>query len=793
MRNRILTYIILCIFLLTAVEVLASYEKKCYLTTRAPSSIQIDGRLIDLSWTSVNWNDDFIQADPNEFEKPTEHTLFGILYDDEAVYIGFRCYDSAPTLIDRKLRRRDSYVSTDRVIINIDSRSDQQTAFSFGLSSGGIMTDIYYYMDGDGMDDSWDPVWMGATSIDDSGWVAEIKIPYTALRFSPADRYQWGFNAVREIARKNEVDKWVVKPRKESGFVSRFGILDGIENIPQPFNMEVLPYGLSRYSSTSEKVGGDFSAGVDLKYSLNSGFVVDATVNPDFGQVEADPAVLNLGVFETYYPEKRPFFLEGSAFFDSELFYSRRIGARPQYFEPEGDIISSPEYTTILGAVKITGKNSQGISLGLMEAVTDREYAIVEDDNGNRSEELLEPYTNFFVARLMKDVLKKNSHIGFMATAVNREMGMSAYTGGFDWNLNFKNNAYNFSGETAYSDRGDNPTNRESGLGIYSEFRKSSGKHLFYLEGGTLSPGLEVNDMGFLRRADLTELSEGYTFRIQNPTWIFRKAWMGIDKGNAWNYDNLSLENYLGTWFNFQFMNYYWFNVGFNHNFERYDDLITRGGPPIRHPANDNFWLWTNTAENKKVWAGFNIWSGKNVENAWWNGYYVELLVNPIERMETSLAIATERLFDDAQWVENVTDINDSTHYLFAPLMQKTYSITWRASYNFNRDMSLQLYAQPFNAVGDFKGVVELAAPKTYEFNPYPTDTNYDFNWTNLNSNLVFRWEYAPGSILYIVWNRGMSDYHESYNFDYSYNIQNLALVEPDDIFMIKINKWFDF
>jgi hypothetical protein len=181
------------------------------------------------------------------------------------------------------------------------------------------------------------------------------------------------------------------------------------------------------------------------------------------------------------------------------------------------------------------------------------------------------------------------------------------------------------------------------------------------------------------------------------------------------------------------------------------------------------------------------------VENAWWNGYYVELLVNPIERMETSLAIATERLFDDAQWVENVTDINDSTHYLFAPLMQKTYSITWRASYNFNRDMSLQLYAQPFNAVGDFKGVVELAAPKTYEFNPYPTDTNYDFNWTNLNSNLVFRWEYAPGSILYIVWNRGMSDYHESYNFDYSYNIQNLALVEPDDIFMIKINKWFDF
>ena len=708
-----------------------------------------------------------------------------------------QCFDNNPDLIERKVRRRDDWTSADWVYVDIDSRNDKQTAFGFALNAGGTMMDIYFYNDGHS-DDSWDAVWEGRTSIDDSGWTAEFRIPYTALRFPPAEEYTWGFNIGREICRKNEEIWWVVIPREDAGFVSKFGTISGMRNIPQPFNLEAVPYINNKYSNTSETDGFEYGAGLDLKYSLNSGLILDATINPDFGQVEADPAVLNLGVFETYYPEKRPFFVEGAAFFETpfQLFYSRRIGSQPGYYEFDDDeeIVDSPDNTTIISAAKMTGKTANGISIGIIEAVTAREYAVVEDGEGNERDGIMEPYTNFLVTRIMKDLWTGNSSVGFMATAKNREEGMSAYVGGVDWNLKLLDNNYELIGQLLASDRGENFDTRESGYGFNIEFGKEGGKHHFFNIDYTMkSPDFYINDMGYNRRSDQIFLNLDYWHKTMEPMGIFRRTWVGLEHWRGWNYDKNVLDNGVSFWVNLQYLNYYWTNFGAHYNFQRYDDLGTRGGPLIKPPDNMGYWVWCSTNQSRKVYTGINFWGGQNTSESWWGGAYWDLVVKPIDRLETSIGVHFDRMFDENQWVDNIEDESDSTHYVFGRLMQETAILTVRASYSFTRDISFQFYAEPFNGVGKFKEYIELAEPGTYKFKPYEVDENYDYNWKNLNLNAVFRWEFSPGSTIFIVWSRGMSDEEYPGDFNYRDNFNRLVYAEPDDIFMVKINKWFNY
>ena len=771
---------------------------KVFNITRTDNPPRLDGRLDDPAWKNANWTDDFLQQEPDRFAAPTENTVLKMLYENEALYIGIRCYDSEPGLIKTTLRRRDESPPADWIIVELDSRNDNQTAFLFKLNAGGLMRDVYMYDDGNQLDDSWDAVWEGKAAVDDSGWVAEMKIPFTALRFPPLEKQTWGLSVRRNIHRKNEELSWVVFPREDNGYVSNFGELRGIENIPQPFNLEILPYCYSKYQDTDRKTGFSADIGGDVKYNLSSGVILDATINPDFGQIEADPSVLNLGVFETWYPEKRPFFLEGASIFETPytMFYSRRVGREPGYYEleDEEELVSKPENTTIINAMKITGKTSKGVSFGIMEAFTNREYAVVEDEDGNRREKQIEPYANYFVGRINKDIWEGNSSIGGIFTALNREEGMSAYTGGFDWNLYFNDSDYNLNGQLAFSDRGDSPVERESGYALDVEFEKSGGKHHgFEFEFEAKSPDFNIQDMGYLERADEIECYAEYLFRTREPVGIFRQTISGIETWQDWNFDGDHISNGIGFWTNLRYLNYWDTNFGVHYNFPRYSDLETRGGPLLRPPANYGGWFWGGTDWNKNFRVSINFWGGENTSRSWWWGGYIQFTYRPIDRMETSLSIQHDQSFDENQWVDNIEDANDSTHYAFGRLNLREWNLTARLSYNFTRDMSLQLYLQPFNAVGKYSEYVELAEPGTYKFHPYDPGDDYDFNEKELNFSAVFRWEYAPGSAIFAVWNRGMYDDSHPGRFDIIDNIEGLVKAESDDIFMIKVNRWFNF
>ena len=793
------------ILLLLSVFIGSSFaDSKRYEITRAEVPPIVDGRIDDYSWSQANVTDEFLQNEPDRFSPPTEYTCLKMLYDDEAIFIGVRCYDSHPEFIHAPIQRRDESPPADYVAVFFDSRNDNQTAFYFKVNAGGLMRDIYYYNDGNWSDDSWDAVWEAETTIDDSGWVAEMRIPYTSLRFPPAKEQVWGMNVVRNIHHKNEEDRWVVHPREENGYVSKFGDLVGIRDIPQPFNLEVLPYINTKYENTDDKTGMTSGAGANIKYSLSSSVILDAAFNPDFGQIEADPSVLNLGVFETYYPEKRPFFLEGATLFDTPytLFYSRRIGHQPCYYDLNDDeeMIEQPDNTTILSAFKITGKNADGISFGILEVVTDREYGSVENDTGEKYDRIIEPYSNFLVGRLKKDVLAGNSSIGIMTTALNRENGIGAYSGGFDWNLYFHGNDYTLSGQAVASDRGDPDEDRESGYAVNIDLEKMGGKHHgFEIDLEAKSPDFNISDMGYMERDDEIDYDAGYYYVTREPAGKFRQTWSGISTWQGYNYNGDYIENGFGPWFNFQWMNYWWTNFGCHYNFERFNDTDTRGGPVMRPPANYGYWFWGSTDQNKSFYLDTNFWGGESTSKSWWGGAYLQGTFRPFSRLEASLLIQYERMFDENQWVDNIDDDADSTHYVFGRLDNRTWKLTARLSYNFNRDMSLQFYAQPFITVGKYGEYIELAAPRTYTFKPYNyVDENgnpesADFNVKELNMNLVYRWEYAPGSAIFLVWNRGMYDDLNEGRYDMNNNIADLANAKGNDIFMLKINKWFDF
>ena len=795
----IMRWLVLFIFLSfsTTAAVLCA-EGKVFEITRTNYELKVDGFLKEEAWNSANWIDDFLQNEPDRFNQPSERTVVKMLYDDEAIYIAFRCYDSEPGSIKGSLRRRDEDPPSDKVGIGIDSRNDNQTAFAFLINASGLMRDLYIFDDGNDEDDSWDAVWEGNVSIDDEGWTTEMKIPFSTLRYAPSDKHTWGVYFIRYIHRTNEEITWTVYPRDKAGFVSLFGELKGIEDIPQPFNLEVLPYTFGKYCNTEDEKGSSFGIGADIKYSLSSGVILDAAINPDFGQVEADPSVLNLSVFETYYPEKRPFFLEGAALFETPytVFYTRRIGKQPSYYDclDDEEIVSQPDYTTILGAAKVTGKTADGLSFGIIEAVTDREYATVENEDGERREMLLEPYTNYFVSRFVKDIWEGNSSVGVINTAMNRESGMSAYTGGIDWNLYFNDNDYNTNGQIVFSNRGDTPDERDNGYALEVEFEKAGGKHHgFDFEFAAVSPDFNIWDMGYLSRNNEISAYAEYLFRTREPVGIFRRTISGLETWQGWNYDGTHISNGVGLWTNLRYLNYWDTDFGVSYNFERYSDLETRGGPLLKPPANYGFWFWGGSDWRNNIRPEINFWGGKNASRSWWWGVWVGLTCRPIERMKVEIYFMHDRTFDENQWVDNIDDDSDSTHYVFGRLDRRTWELTLRLSYNFSRNMSLQIYTQPYNSIGDYLEYVELAEAGTYKFQPYDLEDNEDFNWKSMNFNAVFRWEYAPGSVIYAVWNRGMEDEEYPARFDAAANFSHLLNAPGNDIFMLKVNKWFDF
>ncbi|HLP61948.1 MAG TPA: DUF5916 domain-containing protein, partial [Candidatus Deferrimicrobium sp.] len=591
MKRNLFFLVILTFVILIPMEIKA--EKRIYTTKRVGDiSPIIDGRLSDPVWDTVEWGSDFIQGSPYDGQKPSQETSFKIVYDDKNLYIGIRAFDTEPEKIDKRLARRDRFAG-DWVEINIDSYFDHRTAFSFTITAAGVKGDEAISNNGNNWDSSWNPVWYAETGIDKLGWTAEMKIPFTQLRFANKEKHVWGIQVNRRLFRKEERSHWQRIPADAPGWVHLFGELHGLEGIKAPKQVELLPYLVSKYETFAKEEGNPFATGnatrftggLDGKIGVTGDLTFDFTVNPDFGQVEADPSEVNLTAFETFFSEKRPFFIEGKNILDfritnkggefssDNLFYSRRIGSLPHYFPAldNHEFIDMPINTDIIGAAKLTGKTKTGWSLAVLESITAKEKAEI-DSFGQRRQETVEPFSNYFALRLQKDYRNGDTQLGGMFTAVNRNIDdpaldflhRSAYTGGIDFEHSWKKKTYYLIIKTLFSHvRGSKEAILETqessrryyqrpdaehisvdpertsltGYGGTISAGRGGGGHFLYSAGVTWrSPGLELNDVGYLRTADRVMQWSWLGYQTLNPVSIFRSINVNFNQGKVWDF-----------------------------------------------------------------------------------------------------------------------------------------------------------------------------------------------------------------------------------------------------------------
>jgi len=827
----------------------------------------IDGKGDGAVWQQVEWSDDFIQREPNEDSLPSQKTSFKILYDDNNVYVLIRAYDTNPGKIVTRMARRDDQQG-DMVGIFIDSYYDKLSAFCFFVSAAGVKSDFIQTNDGN-TDNTWDPVWYARTSIDKEGWTAEMRIPLDQLRFSGQNEHIWGLEVARNLSRLQESSVWKQVPKSANGTVSLFGELKGINGIKPRRQKDIMPYMVAKTESYQKDNANPYSkghesklgVGLDGKMGITNDFTLDFTINPDFGQVEADPSQVNLSSFETYFNEQRPFFIEGrdvmnfqltmgnNGYSSDNLFYSRRIGRQP-HFSPDGDYVKNEENTRILGAFKLSGKTKDGLSLGILESVTDKMYALTTTNNVE-SKVAAEPFTNYFVSSVMQDINKGNTRFGGEITATNRDLTdpslknllpSAAYTGGLRFEQNWQNRKYTLLLATEFSEingsvpaindlqkssvhyfqrpdahylKYDSTRTSLSGTGGSAVFLKQGEGHWRYLFWiNWRSPGLDLNDVGYLRKADDIFQVAWASYRLWKPTNLYRYLNFETNQWTGWDFGGRSTFKGGNVGFNSQLKNYWYVNSGFGYDGPNIDDYVLRGGPSLKLPG-DIFWnISVSSDERKKFNYGFyyNLNSGFN-KGFQFIDYGINLNYRPVDAVKITMNPDYQYGYNDMQYVTTV-----SGKYIMARIDQKIFRASFRVEYYPRPDMSIQYYGQPFifsakyskfkrvsnSMASDYNDRIRLystselqLANNTYTAvesgtNATPiTFDNPDFKDFAFLSNLVFRWEYVPGSTVYLVWSQNRYDSDQMAAFNFSKDFSNIYKVYPHDIFMIKFSYRF--
>lgn len=836
----------------------------------------LDGRLDDPVWEQVPWSGDFVQRDPDDGAPPTAQTRFKVLYDDEALYFAFRAFDE-PGLATSMLARRDWFPG-DWIEVNIDSRGDKRTAFSFTYSLSGTRGDEYVSKNGDNWDGSWDPVWSGRSHLDEQGWTAETRIPFSQLRFDGAPDQTWGLQVQRRLFRAEERSTWQRIPKDAGGWVNNFGELRGIRGLKPGRRIELLPYGVAKAETYASEPGnpfrdgssGDFDLGLDGKIGVGSDFNLDLTVNPDFGQVEADPSEVNLTAYETYFSEKRPFFIEGAdilslpvapavaggEFTSDVLFYSRRIGKRPSY-QPDladGESASMPDNTSIVGACKLSGKTAGGLAVGVLESVTARERAEI-DSAGERRRDTVEPATNYFVGRTTQEWRGGQTAVGAMLTSVARNirdehlefLRREAWTGGLDLRHEFHDRDFRLEvrlfgshlrgsptaialaqkSSARYFQRPDNdhaaydPT-RTSLNGHAGSLLFTRTSHQSRLAGQTgvawRSPGFEINDLGYMRAADEINQFTWGTYARRNPFWVFNYWQFNANQWLDWDWGGQLLRKAVNVNNNAGFRNqcsYYW---GLTRRLASISNTELRGGPSSRWPGRwtANAQLNSDTRRALRASVGGGFIKGDDRSRNYAYGF-TSLTYRPNNALQMTLEPTYERDLNDLQYV-GTRDFAGQDRYLFGHLDQRTLSLVMRLDYCLTPSLTLQFYGAPFVSAGryrDFKRITDPRADRYadrfHSFAPdeisreaggdYAVDENADgttdyaiddpdFNVREYRSNLVARWEYAPGSTLFLVWSQGRSSCLGTGDFDLRGDLDGLFATHPDDVFLIKFNRW---
>lgn len=802
------TYCALLLFFLSLFSL--SAQEKNVRAYRISSGINIDGVLSEKEWENAEPAKNFTQRDPKEGAPESERTEIKILYDDEYIYFGCMMYDSEPGKITARLARRDNEVESDEISIRLDTYHDHLTCYEFSLLASGTMVDILQYNNGETEDYSWNAVWEAKTLITDKGWSAEIKIPIKELRFdnSVTDKI-WGINFVRIISRKHEYSMWRFIPKNQSGIISNYGHLTGINSINSSTRLEVLPYVLNSFRRKPAEPyesykSYDYNTGLDIKYGLSSNYTLDVTVNPDFGQVEADPEVLNLTTFETFYPEKRPFFIEGTQILkfsgfggDDGLFYSRRIGKKPGEEITLNDfeqIKSFPENTTILAAAKVTGKNSSGFSFGALNAITKDEYAkTVNTINMQEREILVEPMANYSVIRFNQDFMK-NSTIGGIVTSVVRKKNMPAYTAGVDWKIRTNDNLFMADGFLALSSTYEK-TNKEKLTGGAGRLTlaKVGGDHwLYQISTDFTGKEYNINDVGFFRRPNDHGSQVEIIYKDEVVGSWYRYLYIGADYGIRDNFDKVNL--YRNSTFEFEtcFLNYWVFYGNVTYNFGLYDDRETRGNGLYRKPKSYNLSSTLNTNSTNDIVLQLTASYSKNDRSS--DNYAITPKINlkPASNIEVLVGLGYQRYNNYESFVANTYGNGDypAIHTIFANRNTNEYNLNVTGSFTFMRNLTLELYSQLFFARGHYKQFKELVNAETFVDYNYPD--NQDFNRNTFRLNSVLRWEYLPGSTIYLVWSQFRGYFDKIYDSSIGDNIEDTFITRPDNAITLKISYWIN-
>ena len=810
---------------------------------RATTPPVIDGRDDDPVWRIAPPITAFTQWQPTEGRDPRFRTEAKVAYDAANLYVFVRAFDPHPDSIIKILERRDTFTPSDMIWLFVDSYHDRRTGYEFGVNAAGVKIDQAVY-DGGREDVAWDAVWDAATRIDSLGWTAEFRIPLSQMRYNGDRMHAFGFTIDRDIYRYNERVSWPRFSQAKPDMLSQLGTLYGLDDLNAPAHLEALPYMVSknasqlannRYSDRSDvTVGGDF------KYRVASNLTVDGTINPDFGQVEADPAVLNLTAYESFFDERRPFFVAGRGLFrfdvncnqvncSSEgLYYSRRIGRTPELAGTYGDTVPQ-QPTTILGAAKLLGRFPTGTTLGVLDAVTERA--------ASPGDTTFEPRTNYGVVRLMQDFRNGASNVGAMVTAVNRQtdqwsspfLASGAYAAAVDFRHRFLHNDYEVGGSLDHSlvdgsrqaiyavqtDAVHYYQRPDAGLPLDSmrtsldgnaeEFRfdKVGGQHLMFESAyQRRSAGFEINDLGYLRRADQQSWSTwvGYFDRRQH-LFYNRFQW----NNNWWQYwttSGLAQEAAYNTNVQITLRNNWGWHMGgtVGQLGSTFDDRSARGGPAVRQDPYVAPWISINGDDRRAAvpMMSVNYFRGSGGRSSSLSiGPEIDYKVSG--RFSSATSLNWSRNVSDNQWYGNFDD-SLGTHFTFAHLAQTTTSATVRLNYTFTPSVSLQVYTQPFVSKGTYTNVRQLSAtPRAASYDgrfatfadSAVTSDPGGFNFKEFQSNVVFRWEYRPGSTLFVVWNEGRQGYlpYEG-NTDFQGDVRDLMRLHPANTFIVKMSYW---
>jgi hypothetical protein len=771
---RFLAYGFLSIWVLALPPAAAAQDRKQAHATRVPNgAIRLDGELGEPAWAAARAITDFVQREPVEGAVPTDPTDVRIVYDDDAIYVGARMQSSGG--VRAPLGRRDDDGQAEHILVSFDTYLDRRTASTFGVTAAGVRLDVYSSSDDlESGDNGYSPVWGAEVFRDAAGWVAEMRIPFSQLRFNDRSPQVWGLNIERRVPARNEQVFWALIPRTETKWSSLFGDLHGIDGIRPRRRLELLPYvaGASqvigdrdRQNPFTSAANLEGRAGLDLKMGLGSNLTLEATVNPDFGQVEADPAEVNLSAVETFFEERRPFFLEGADLltgYPNNFFYSRRIGAAPQGIA-QGEYVDRPRAATILGAAKLTGRLASGTSIGVLSGVTSDETARTFTPGSPIGSTRVAPTALFGVARVEQEFGPPGSTVGVMTTLLHRDLTegeplaslltQSAVSLSGDAIVRLRGGEYEWRGSLGgthvtgsaaaidriqrssahYFQRPDalyfdyDPTRTSlTGIKTDSSLERRTGRHWNWGVNSQLeTAGFESNDLGRLSSADGLQSSGWLSYRETTPGSWYRRYELQLTHERRFTYDWVGRQGAFRADASLEWPNFWETAVSVTRNMRAQDERLTRGGPLMGTPRGWHVALTVDSNRAQRLQSDFAVEYATNEDGG--SNFIASTEWEFLAGSQWGLSALPryQREVDVRQYVTTLAGGSEATYgsrYIFGRVDRSTHSTQLRANYTFKPDMTLDFYAEPFAASGRYDGLGELSAARSRALRRYGTD-----------------------------------------------------------------------